>query len=193
VADVDMPESEAAVKVVGESQIPKMEGQIRRVWLEPNNPQAYPPAVQAILSADLIIIGPGSLYTSLVPNLLVPDLAEALKVCRALKMYVANIATQPGETRGYTCGDHVRTLEQHLGQRLFDLVVYNKRYQGVLPGNIEWVKAEANLEQEYSAYAADLIDIENPWRHDSQKLAKVIIDLFNERTGPLSGKDEEPA
>ena len=102
VADVQLPDNGKEVRVQGESQIPRTTGHIRRVWLEPAHLRAYPPTVQAILRADLILVGPGSLYTSMLPNLLVPDLGEALRVSRALKFYVCNVATQPGETDGFT-------------------------------------------------------------------------------------------
>lgn len=189
VADLKQPEGAADLRVEGESQIPIVPGQVQRVWLEPNNPLAYPPTVQAILSAELIILGPGSLYTSILPNLLVPDLAEAMKASRAMKFYVCNVATQPGETDGYSCGDHIRTIEKHLGTRIFDLVVCNQNYKSTLPENIEWVTIDNNLQEEYPLYRADLLDESNPWRHDSAKLAQVIIDLFNERTGPLVARD----
>jgi uncharacterized cofD-like protein len=187
VADVRLPDAVTEVRVKGESQIPKAAGQVRHLWLEPSNPSAFPPAIQAILSADLVVIGPGSLYTSILPNLLVPDLAEALHATRALKFYVCNVATQSGETDGYTCGDHVRTIEQHLGGRLFDLVISNNAFRGKLPETIDWVRTEPDLDQEYPIYQSALSDEEYPWRHDSAKLAVAVIDLFYERTGPLSG------
>jgi uncharacterized cofD-like protein len=189
VADIQLPDGSSDVQVKGESNIPTTAGRIRRVWLEPNNPLAYPPAVQAILNAELIIIGPGSLYTSLLPNLLVPDLADALRVSRGLKFYICNVATQPGETDGYSCGDHVRNLEKHLGVRLFDIVIGNGRYEGHLPGGIEFVQVEPELEEEYTVYRTDLIDTEKVWRHDAQKLAKAAMDLFYERTGPVAGRE----
>jgi uncharacterized cofD-like protein len=189
VADLKQPEGNADLRVEGESQIPIVPGQVQRIWLEPNNPLAYPPTVQAILSAELIILGPGSLYTSILPNLLVPDLAEALKASRAIKFYVSNVATQPGETDGYSCGDHIRTIENHLGTRIFDLVICNCNFESRLPENIEWVTIDKDLQEEYPVYRADLLDESNPWRHDSAKLAQVIVDLFNERTGPLVARE----
>ena len=98
VADVRLPQTETEVRVEGESQIPKAAGRVRRVWLEPNDASAYPPVIQAVLAADMIVIGPGSLYTSILPNVLVRDLLEAIHSSRAVKMFVTNIATQPGET-----------------------------------------------------------------------------------------------
>lgn len=189
VADIQLPDGNSETQVKGESRIPTVAGRIRRIWLEPNNPLAYPPAVQAILNAELVVVGPGSLFTSVLPNLLVPDLADALRVSRALKFYVCNVATQPGETDGFSCGDHVRNLEKHLGLRLFDIVIGNGRYEGELPEGIQFVRTEPELEEEYTVYRTDLIDQAKAWRHDSQKLAQAIMDLYYERTGPVSGKE----
>ncbi len=190
VATIHIPELGKDIQVRGESEIPKQGGIIRRVWLEPNNPHAFPPTLQAILSADLIVIGPGSLYTSLLPNLLVPDLADAVRASRALKFFVCNVATQPGETDDYTCGDHVATVEKHLGGPIFDLVIVNNNTTPHLVDPIRWVTPEADLDQRYAVYQANLVDIENPWRHDPQRLGKAIVDLYNERTGPLVTREE---
>jgi uncharacterized cofD-like protein len=191
VADIKLPENIEEIMVKGESEIPKANGRVRRVWLEPANPSAFPPTIQAILQADLIIVGPGSLYTSIIPDLLVPDISAAIRSSRALKFYVCNVASQRGETDGYTCGDHVRTIETHLGgERMFDLIVCNQNYQPALSKGTTWVKPEAGLDQEYPLYMSDLVDADNPWRHDSQKLAQTIMDLYFERTGPLLIRDE---
>lgn len=189
-ADIRLPDSSRKKLVKGESQIASTEGRIQRVWLEPDNPRAFPPAIQAVLSADLIVIGPGSLYTSILPNLLVPDLAEALRTSRAMKFYICNVASQPGETDGFSCGDHVRTIEEHFGGRLFDLVVCNQCFDDNLPAAVEWIRPEEGFAANYPAYFADLTDPNTPWRHDSNKLAQVVMDLFYERTGPLISKDE---
>lgn len=188
-ADIQLPDRVNQVLVRGESKIPEMAGQIRRVWLEPDNPLAYPPTVQAILNAELIVIGPGSLYTSVLPNLLVPDIAEALRVSRALKFYVCNVASQPGETDGYSCGEHIHNLEKHLGERLFDMIISNNCYIGDLPDGIQFVYTEQGINEEYAIYSSDLLDKSSPWRHDSQKLAQTIMDLFYERTGPAQMRD----
>jgi uncharacterized cofD-like protein len=182
-ADVRLDGVVSEVRVNGESQIPKASGQIQRVWLEPSTPSAFPPAIQAILSADLIVIGPGSLYTSLLPNLLVPDLADAVRASRALKVFISNVATQPGETDNYTTGDHLKAIEKHLGGRVFDYVVANNHYAGKLNGTSQFVKVEDNLDEEYTVYRANLTDREFPWRHDSLKLAKVVMDIYEEGAG----------
>jgi uncharacterized cofD-like protein len=155
------------------------------VWLEPSNPSAFPQAIQAVLAAELIVIGPGSLYTSILPNLLVPDLCEAIRASRALKLFVCNVATERGETNGYQCGDHIRVIEDHVSGSIFDIAIANSNYSAKLPNGVEWVRVEPDLSEDYRLYQADLIDSLYPWRHDSQKLAQVIMDLYQERTGPL--------
>ncbi len=178
--------------VYGESEIPKAAGVIERVWLDPGNPQAFPPAIQAILGADLIVVGPGSLYTSILANLLVPDISRALKASKALKFYVANITSEPGETDGYSVDDHVDAIEKHLGMDLFDLVICNDRFIGVeLPDKLSWVKKESNKHSKHIIYEADVVLKEIPTRHDSERLAQIIMDLFYERTGPLLIKDDD--
>ncbi len=191
VAEIHLPNQAGNVVVKGESQIPKAAGKISQVWLEPNNPLAFPPALQAILTADLILVGPGSLFTSILPNLLVPDLADALRASKALKFMICNIASQPGETDGFNCGDHVRALEKHLGSHLFDLILCNRAFDTyTLPRGTDWIRPEPDLDQEYPVYFADLGDTENPTRHNSARLAETIMDLYYERTGPLINRDE---
>jgi uncharacterized cofD-like protein len=185
-ADVRLPHSANEVRVVGESRIPEMAGRVRRVWLEPNNPPAFPPALQVILKAELIVVGPGSIYTSLLPNLLVPDVLAAVRASRAVKVYVCNIATQSGETDMYTCQDHVRSLEDHVGEDLFDVVVCNSRHEGNLGAGSQWVRMDGGSPADQRVYVADLADQEFPWRHDAVKLASVLMDIYFERTGPLS-------
>lgn len=191
VADIRMPELNQEIRVSGESKIPTTPGKINRVWLEPNNLDAYPPAIQAILNADLIIVGPGSLYTSLLPNLLVPDIAAAIQASRAYKFYICNVATQPGETDHFSCFDHIQSIERHVGGRLFDLVICNNARKEDLPGNVNYVLPDERLEEHYPMYCADLLDDEQPWRHDSDKLARVVMDLYSERTGPLYKPDDD--
>jgi uncharacterized cofD-like protein len=185
VADVMLPFGTNEVRLEGESNIPQSSGKIRHVWLEPNTPPAFPDVIQALLSADVILIGPGSLYTSLLPNLLVPDLLQAIRASRAIKVYVCNIATQPGETDHYTCGDHLRALVAHVGPDLFDVVVANDRYEGNAGANSEWVTIEDGLEKQFPIRRADLIDTLHPWRHDAQKLTQEILDLIQEQGGSL--------
>ncbi len=185
VADVRLPHLISEVRVAGESQIPKSNGKVRRVWLEPNAPPAFPQAIRALLAADVIVIGPGSLYTSILPNLLVPDIADAIRSSRALKLYVCNVATQIGETDDYSCVDHLNAIEDHAGKGLFDIVLANNNWDAKLPKGIEWIKIDDNLNMYFAIYSADLVDHAMPWRHDGEELSRVIIDLLEERTGPL--------
>jgi len=186
IADKSLPHVKREVRVKGESQIPEVTGEVRRLWLEPNNPPAFPAAVQALLQADMIVIGPGSLFTSILPNLLVPDIAAAIRASKALKIFVCNATTQKGETDGYSCGDHIDAIEDHIGPGFFDLIVSNQNTSGKLPEGVEWVEVNPDLEATYAVYQSDLVDETNPGRHDPDKLAQVLIDLFMERTGPLA-------
>ncbi len=186
VADVRLPHVLNEVRVEGESRIPEVAGRVRRVWLDPNNPPAFPPVLQAILNAEMIIVGPGSLYTSLLPNLLVPEILAAIRASRAVKVYACNLATQEGETDLYSCFDHVQALEEHVGTGLFDVVLCNENYTGVLSANSRWVEADERSLKDKRLYCADLPEKEHPWRHDPAKLSKVLMDLYYERTGPLS-------
>jgi uncharacterized cofD-like protein len=185
VADMRLPHIVNEVRVEGESHIPEITGRVRRVWLEPNDAPAFPPVIRALLNADMIVIGPGSLYTSLLPNLLVHDVLAAVRNSRAIKLFACNIATQPGETQAYTCYDHVRALEEHVGEDLFDIILCNDNYEGSLTDASQWVLADEKSRSDVRLYTADLVDYEHPWRHDALKLAQVLMDLFYERTGPL--------
>jgi uncharacterized cofD-like protein len=185
VADVRLPHVANEVRVEGESHIPEVAGHVRRVWLEPNDAPAFPPVIRALLNADMIVIGPGSLYTSILPNLLVHDVMAAVQNSRALKVFVCNIATQPGETQAFTGYDHVRALEEHVGEDLFDIFLCNDNYDASLTISTQWVIADEKSRSDVRLYTADLVDYEYPWRHDALKLAQVLMDLFYERTGPL--------
>jgi len=185
VADVRLPHVVNEVRVEGESRIPEVAGRVRRVWLEPNDAPAFPPVIQALLNADMIVIGPGSLYTSLLPNLLVRDVMAAVRNSRALKVFVCNIATQPGETQTFSCYDHVRALEEYAGEDLFEIVLCNDNYDSDLAVDTSWVLADEKSRSDVRLYSADLVDYEYPWRHDAIKLSQTLMDLFYERTGPL--------
>jgi len=185
VASMELPYSINEVRVEGESKIPTMAGRVRRVWLEPDDASAFPPVIKALLNADVIVVGPGSLYTSILPNLLVHDLLAAIQTSRAIKIYVCNIATQSGETDSFTCYDHVRALENHVGKGLFDIILCNDNYENNI-GSSQWVRADEKIRSDSRSYCTDLVDDRHPWRHDSLKLAQVIMDIFDERTGPLT-------
>ena len=186
VADVRVPDIANEVRVEGESRIPEVAGRVRRVWLDPYEAPAFPPVIKELLNADIIIVGPGSLYTSLLPNLLVRDLLGAVRVSRALKVLVCNIVTQAGETQSYSCSDHIRALEEHVGEDLFDVVLCNDNYALAQPvESDQWVLADEISRSDPRLLTADLVDYEHPWRHDPNRLAKVLMDLFYARTGPL--------
>jgi len=185
VASMELPHSVNQVRVEGESKIPTMAGKVSRVWLEPDDAPAFPPVIKALLNADAIVIGPGSLYTSLLPNLLVHDLLAAMRASRAMKIYICNIATQAGETDFFTCHDHVQALESHVGKDLFDVILCNDNYENDI-GPAQWVHADEITLSDRRTYSANLVDDSHSWRHDSVKLAQVIMDIFYERTGPLS-------
>src|SRR5215208_324092 len=180
VADMQLPNVTNQVRVQGESHIPQMAGRVRRLWLEPSDAPAFPPVLKAILNADMIVVGPGSLYTSLLPNLLVQDLLGAIRASRALKVYICNIATQSGETDLYSCADHVRALEEHVGERLFDIVLCNDNYNGQLNQGSEWVRTDEQTLSDSRVHCADLCDASYPWRHDSEKLARTLIEILAE-------------
>jgi uncharacterized cofD-like protein len=177
----DLRDTPAGVsRVAGESSITEAGGAIARVYLEPDNAEAYPEAVRALLQADLIVAGPGSLYTSVLPNLLVPDVARAVAASRALKVYVCNVATQHGETVGYSAGDHVAMLEAHVGANLFPLVLVNDNLDVTFdaPPGVGLVRVDFPPDAKYRVIAADLVDLARPWRHDSDKLARALLGLL---------------
>lgn len=164
----------------GESQVPRATAPVRRVFLTPSDPPAFPDAVSAILSADLVVLGPGSLYTSVIPNLLVPDLAAALAATPAPVLYVANVATQPGETDGYRLQDHLRALKEVLPPDTIDLVLVNGNSSVKLPESwgVSYVlpdSAPAEEEQRPRIVVADVVDENRPTRHDPRKLAQALM------------------
>lgn len=185
VADIRLPHVANEVRVAGESRIPEMAGRVRRVWLEPNDAPAFPPVIQALLNADVIVVGPGSLFTSLLPNLLVRDLMAAMRASPALKVFVCNLAMQAGETDSYSCYDHVRALEEHIGEDLFDIVLCNDNYEIPHADSFQWVRVDERSRSDVRLYTTDLIDYDNLGHHDSNRLAQTLMDLFYERTGPI--------
>jgi uncharacterized cofD-like protein len=180
VMDSDQPEKHI-MRVTGESHIPRAGRVIERAYLQPDGVRAFPGALRAILDAGLVVIGPGSLYTSIIPNLLIDDIVKAIQVTAAPKVYICNVATQLGETEGFTVEDHIRTLRRYLGD-VFLHVLINDNFDVVTP--VDWpdnlVKMRdpgAMQSKNYAIYKADLIDPDNPWRHHSQKLAGELIKM----------------
>ena len=169
-------------RVSGESNIPEAGGAIERVCLDPSDAPAYPGALHALLNADLIVAGPGSLYTSVLPNLLVPGVAQAVAASRARKVYVCNVATQRGETEGYTVTDHVAALSAHVQGSPFPVVLANDNLDVAFessPG-VELVAPEPPDDRGYRVITADLVDELHPWRHDSGKLAEALLRLLED-------------
>jgi uncharacterized cofD-like protein len=167
--------------VEGESQIPHGPAPIKKVYLRPADALAFPDAITAIADADLIVLGPGSLYTSIMPNLLVGGIADAVRRSRAPKVYVCNVASQPGETDGYNLTRHIDALQAHIGGGLFENVLANDRF---IPMPEEWhvnaieVDPAARQRPGLRIVTADLVDENRPTRHDPQKLAAVIMASF---------------
>lgn len=167
-------------QVQGESQISETGKPIERVFLEPGKVPAYPGTIKAILEADLITAGPGSLYTSVLPNLLVPGIASALRASPAMKVYISNIATEEGETDHFNLDDHLRALEEHVGQGMFSYVLANDNLKIQFPRhmNVEVVPPETGEPERYHFFTADLVDLEIPWQHDPKKLADELMSLY---------------
>lgn len=194
VAEVRDPQDNRLRRVVGESQIPRSGGRIERVFLQPEQVRAYPEALRAILGADLIVIGPGSLYTSLLPTLLVNGIVEAIRASSAYTVYVCNVATQAGETDGFTVADHVLVLEAHIGRGVFDAVLANNSYPSKNAGeHTHYVLPTPEghpLHQRYRVHVADLTDVERPWRHDPKKLALALLTMVSAAAPGMRGTAE---
>jgi uncharacterized cofD-like protein len=185
---------EDGTEVCGESRIPEIGKPISRVRLLPEHPAAQPEAVKAILEADLIVLGPGSLYTSVVPNLLVEGIAKALIQTDALKVYVCNVATQPGETDGYDVAAHVAAVVRHMpGQHNpLDVVIAPRHPEGAIAPlpDIRLVTVEPSSSSRPYVYVEDVVRDDHPLRHDSDKLATVLFRVYEEeqrRTRSMNG------
>ncbi len=171
--------------VIGESNIPKAGQVIKRVFIDPDDVEALPEAVEAIEQADAILVGPGSLYTSIIPNLLVPKLAEAIVASQAVKLFVCNVMTQPGETDNYTVSNHLDAVYAHIGHHLFDYVIVN---DGEIPPQVESKYAEKGAKavhldldevrrKGYQVIADRLVLFRTFLRHDAERLSHHIYKL----------------
>jgi uncharacterized cofD-like protein len=169
-------------EVCGESSIPEIGKPIERVRLKPEHPAAQPEAVRAILEADLIVLGPGSLYTSVVPNLLVEGIAKALIQSDALKVYVCNVATQPGETDGYDVAAHVAALVRHMPGQVnpLDVVIATAHPPGTTSPqpDISLVSATPNASGQPRIVVDDVVRDDHALRHDPDKLAVVLMRVY---------------
>lgn len=187
-------------EVVGESNIPLAGKRIRQLSLLPDDVAANREAVDEILAADCLIVGPGSLYTSLLPNLLVKGVAEAVIQSSACKIYVCNLMTQPGETDGFNAAEHVDVLVQHVGHRLFDYVIVNRAefpaavlQQYAAQGAQPVAAAEPALSaMGYQVIADELISYETYVRHDAQRLGDVIEHVLRHWMHPRKDRDAAP-
>ncbi|MDI6600529.1 MAG: YvcK family protein [Thermoanaerobacteraceae bacterium] len=175
--------------VEGESRIPvvahNLRAAIKNIYLKPQNPHAYERAIDAVREADVIVIGPGSLYTSLLPNFCVSGMNKAVNESNAVKIYIANIMTQPGETEGYDLFDHYDAIRRLGGVEKIDYIIANT---GTIPEDIEMKYNEdgAELVKEIKKIHSgpkiiyeDLIKLKKDYvRHDEKKLAYIIMELI---------------
>ena len=170
----------------GESRIPAAGSQPETVFIEPPDVRAHPQAVRAILEADFVIIGPGSLYTSILPNLLVQQIGQALVETQAHKVLISNVATQAGETDGYDAADHLAAIHRHLdAPRLIDVVLANSNLPAE-PLPTEWRSDPVSAPGDANYFGArialaDVVDPEQRYRHDSERLASAVMRLYYER------------
>jgi uncharacterized cofD-like protein len=176
-------------RVAGETLIARSGKKIQRLRLQPRHVQPLPDVLTAIKQADLILVGPGSLYTSILPNLLVSGVSEAIETSRATRVYIANLMTQPGETVGYSLADHVRAIYRHTRRKLFDWIVANN--QPISPGvkrryrarGAEPVRVDlAELQRMGLRCMFDsLLDEHGVVRHDTLRLSQLLMEEFIER------------
>lgn len=168
-------------QVLGESKIAFSTEPIKRVFLEPEDCAALPEALQAIKEADLIVLGPGSLFTSVIPNILIKEIKEEILAANAPVVYVCNVATQPGETTDFKASDHVKALQEHGGKKLVDLVLVNiapfrgAKKKGVAYPNPVAIDLAELQQLGVEVIGDDLIEQKIGIQHDSKKLARQLI------------------
>jgi len=193
--DVVLHATDAAGRPVrGQANIATSEGAVSRVCMEPEAPEAYAPAIDAIRQADTIVIGPGSLYTSIIPNFLVPGVTDAVRDSSARRVYVCNVANQRGETQGMDALDHVLALHAHGLEGLIDIVIVHvpssvtsRRAAAVCddgsPDGVEQVQADAGALETLRGMgirviARDLVLDSNPCRHDPGLLCRALGEVL---------------
>jgi uncharacterized cofD-like protein len=170
----------------GETRITASRKPIKKLALSPRSVRPLPKALEAIDEADLILLGPGSLYTSVLPNLLIPDIANAIAKSKAPRVYIANLMTQPGETSGYALADHLRAIRRHTSRRVIDWVVANrqpispevaKRYRA---GGAEPVTIDLGTLQSlgYRVILDNLLEEHGVIRHDPVRLSRLLLEEF---------------
>jgi uncharacterized cofD-like protein len=176
-------------RIVGESKIAEARCRIVHIGCLPPNPPALPKALQAIEEADYIVIGPGSLYTSIIPNLLVPELVEAIAAQRVPRIYVCNVMTEPGETEGFSVSDHIRALDSACGRYLFDAVLVQKTWpsegvirhyaqQGVGPVILDRQAVVASGRRIIAANIMEELE-DLTVRHHPEHLARVLLRWYS--------------
>ena len=171
-------------RLIGESRVGTSPERLRSLALIPSNAPGHPDAIKAIHEADLIILGPGSLFTSIVPNLLVAEISTAVAEASALKMYICNVAGEPGETVGYSIMDHLNVVRHYAGGAAVDLVIANSNLpQPDGPDGLDFVLPKAAWDDTTIYISADVIDEIKPSRHDSTKLASTISDAYQRHRG----------
>ncbi len=177
--DVTLVASVNGAFVEGESQIPRQNAPISRVFLKPDDILLNPEAALAIAQAELIVVGPGSLYTSILPNLMVPGMIRCIRESPALKVFVCNLASQPGETDGYHVSHYLKTLHDHVGENLFDFVVVNSNSNHMPTGGQNLVvfdhEQAVRLADGSKFIGGDVVNVTIPSHHDPDKLARLIM------------------
>jgi uncharacterized cofD-like protein len=177
--------------MAGQSEIARAT-RIDRVWLTPDGVAACEDARHAIEEADMIVMGPGSLYTSIMPSLLLDQIADAIRQSAALRVYICNVATQNGETLGYDLVDHVAAIEQHIGPGLIDVVLANNKFDArrlggyeAQPVKLRWPPVRAIGGATMPRLVLDeVVDSENARHHDSTRLAAAVMRIYeNEASG----------
>ena len=173
-------------RVHGETRITASRKPIKKLALSSGRVRPVPEALEAITQADLILLGPGSLYTSILPNLLIPEIASAIVKSKAPRVYIANLMTQPGETAGYALGDHLRAIQRHVPRRVIDWVVANRqpvspdvarRYhtKGAEPVGVDISELQ---KQGFRVILDDLLEEHGLIRHNARRLARLLLEQF---------------
>ncbi len=176
--------TEAGETLIGESSVAGASGRITSLSLCPPNPEPHPEAVAALLGADLIVIGPGSLYTSIVPNLLIPEIAEAVGQSRALRIYVCNVAEEPRQTVDYSVQDHLDVVRRYTGPGSVHAVIANSRIpSGSTPAGLDFICPGERWQDDAALIEADVIDLGSTARHSPEKLAVAVADTYRRHRG----------
>jgi len=170
--------------LIGETQVGTSADRLRSLTLIPANPPAHPEAVRAIENADMVVVGPGSLFTSIVPNLLISNISTALANSPAFKIYVCNVAEEPAQTEGYNVLDHLNIVRHYGGQNSFDAVISNSNLpDGPTPAGLKFIQADKPWDDKVLLVEADVIDEVHTARHDSVKLSNVIAETYSKYRG----------